>query len=171
MARSIQLYIEGTKSYSEWRFIGEMYLILLFSKYILLNLVVWIFSNFEIDLIGEFDGGGSFLQGLHWFTGFFMACVFLPILETIFLQAIPILLVSLVSKSISLQIFLSALLFTFMHSSYPGVVLFYIFIAGVIYAWSYKVYQKEGCIAAILITSMIHGLSNFLPFIQSYFMN
>lgn len=169
MIRYISNYFKNTEKYSTGRFIFEMYVILFLLKFVFLGLAVEILSVFDIEILGEFDGRILFFEKLHWVTGFFILCIVSPIFETVFSQALPIIIFSLISKRNELLIVASASLFTYLHISYPVIGLVYIFMAGIVYAWSFIVYRDKGCIAAVLITSLIHGLSNFIPFILTYF--
>ncbi|MCH8550237.1 MAG: CPBP family intramembrane metalloprotease, partial [Balneolaceae bacterium] len=168
MVRLISNYFQNTERYTGVRFVLEMYLILLFMNYFVLNVILGIFSLFDINVIGEFDGRRSFLLNYHWFVGFLIVCVMAPIFETIFLQALPICLTSLITKNKLVQVFVSTLLFTSLHSSYPFIALIYVFTAGVIYAWCYIVYRRKGLIIAILVTGIVHSMSNFIPFLFVY---
>jgi membrane protease YdiL (CAAX protease family) len=161
-------YFRNTRNYSAERFILEMFLILFVIKYSILGISFFVFPMFGMDVLNDFEGRGELLLRFHWVFSFFLVCIFMPFFETITAQMIPILVGAKFINSKLLLILISASIFTYLHSSYPAIILVYIFFAGIIYAWSFITYRKEGCFAAVFITSIIHGLSNLPPFLSTF---
>jgi len=161
-------YFRNTRNYSAERFILEMFFILFVLKYAIKGISFFVFPMFGMDVLNNFEGRGELLLRFHWVFSFFLVCIFMPFVETITVQMIPIIVGSKFITSKLTLILISASIFTYLHSSYPAIFLVYIFLAGIIYAWSFITYRKEGCFAAVFITSIIHGLSNLPPFLSTF---
>lgn len=157
-------YFRKTESYSAERFIAEMFLLKLAGQ-VVLYLILGFAAYFNIDLVGHYNWGENYLiDNYHWFFAMITLCLFFPLLETIFLQCIPVLLISRWTSSKLVPVVCSAALFAVLHS-YPTAVLFVIFFSGLIYAWSFTVFYRDGCISGVVITTIIHGMGNFLAYI------
>lgn len=169
MVKLLKNYFRNTTAYSPERFILEMFLIIFVLKNLFIIVASGLHYYVDIDLVSELIVKENFLAKYHWIIGFIIVCVAAPIIETIFVQAIPINLVYRLSDNKLILIFTSASLFSILHSSHNYFFIIYYLLAGVIYAWSYIVYRKEGCIAACFVTAIIHSLSNLFPFLNLYF--
>lgn len=164
MVSFIANYFIRTESYSASRFIIEMFLLQIIGL-IILNFIIGFVSYLGYDPIGIYNFKENYLiDNYHWFFALLVICCVVPLFETIISQFIPIVIVSRWTKNRVMPIILSATLFTFLHS-YSVIVLFYIFFSGIIYAWSFMVFNQKGCVAGVIVTSIIHGLDNFMAFI------
>jgi membrane protease YdiL (CAAX protease family) len=166
MVNRISKYFNNTKDYKPSRFILEMFLII-FALQILFVVTPSLAENvFNVKLHVNFDDREILLNRYHWLTAFLIACLIVPFIETVFAQAIPITLICKITNNTFLIIFISATIFTLLHKSYPSLYLSFIFISGIIYAWSYNIQKNKGCVSALLITTIIHGLANFIPYLH-----
>lgn len=169
MVKLIKNYFHNTTTYSAERFIVEMFLIIFVLKYSFTIVAYGLYNYADIDLVSELVVKENFLAEYNWIIGFMIVCVAAPIIETIFVQAIPILLANKFIDNQLILILLSSSLFSFLHSSHNYFFIIYFLLAGIIYAWSFIAYRKEGCFAACFVTAIIHSLSNFFPFLNLYF--
>lgn len=164
MIRFITEYFRKTESYSAGRFIAEMFFLEVAGD-LVLYAIVGIAAYLSIDLIGHYNWDENYLiDNYHWFFALMVLCFFGPFLETIFLQCIPVLLISRWTSNRLIPVVCSAALFAVLHS-YPTAVLFVIFFSGLIYAWSFTLFCRDGCISGVFITTIIHGMGNFLTYI------
>lgn len=166
MIRFVTNYFQRTVGYSAERFILEMLLLKIIGL-IVLYLVIEISINFNINLIEGYEYDRYIIENYNWFFSLLIYCVLIPIFETFLTQFLPIKLISIWTKNKIILLIGSAVFFTMLHG-YPSVILIYTFFSGVIYAWSFIVFWNKGCIAAVLVTSLIHGLYNFIPLMISF---
>lgn len=132
---------------------------------------IFVLLNLEaLNLFGEMNesNASEILSGMSWFAGFLIICVLIPLFETFIFQLIPTVICSFLFRNRVIQVLLSASVFTFFHSSQPLIVLLIIFCSGIIYAWSFIVYKRRGSFKAIIVTTTIHGLFNFVAFLSFY---
>jgi membrane protease YdiL (CAAX protease family) len=166
MVNRISKYINDTKDYKPSRFILEMFLII-FGLQIFFVVIPHLAENIlDVKLHVNFNDREILLNRYHWLTALLIACIFGPFIETVFAQAIPITLIYKITNNTFLIIFISATVFSLLHKSYPPLYLTFIFITGIIYAWSFITQKNKGCISALLITTIIHGLANFIPYLH-----
>jgi hypothetical protein len=172
MIRHITNYFQKTEGYSTSRFIFEIFFITLVFKILLSFIFFLLVESFNLSealIWGELDKRAeSILNGLNWFAGFVLICVFAPFFESIIGQVIPIHVISFISKSRVVQLFFSAIINTLFH--YPLVIgeFAITFILSIFLAWGYILYRNQGIWKAILIITTIHGLYNFIPYLMIY---
>lgn len=163
MVRFITGYIKKTEHYSAERFIAAM-IGLEIASLIIMNLSLYIFTLLGVDLVGDYNWEIDIIDNHHWLFALIILCVLGPFFETILFQLIPIAILSRWINNRVVPIIISAVIFTVLHS-YPPFLLIFIFFSGLFYAWSITVFRKEGCISSVIITSIIHGLTNLIAFV------
>jgi membrane protease YdiL (CAAX protease family) len=169
MFGKLKKYLNKTSDYSPGRFILEMFLIISLMQ-VLFTVGPQLIENvLNVSLHVHFDDRENLINRYHWITAFLIACIFVPFAETILAQAIPITILGKITGNITLLLIVSALFFTFLHRSYPPLYQFYIFLTGLVYAWSFITYKGKGCLSALLITTIIHGLANLFPYLHIQF--
>lgn len=162
MIESIFDYFRKTENYSTEKFIFEM-LVLKIAGLLFIYFIIGISFYFNINLVGDLEWNERYvIENYHWSFALLIYCFIGPIFETFTTQFLPIFVFLFFTKNKIIPVIGSATFFTILHS-YPSLILLYTFFSGVIYAWSFIVFWDKGCIAAVLVTSSIHGIYNLIP--------
>ena len=174
MIHIISKYFERTQNYTVKRFIVEMYFLAIFTKVVLIFLILllsMISLEFEIFLFGHSEQVNSQFENYNWASGLFIACILLPFMESIVGQGLPILVMSLLIKNKIILVLFSSIWFTFLHSiAFDGFAFaILILFAGFIYAWSFLVYKSEGFWKAVTVTTFVHSLYNLTIYFTYFF--
>ena len=150
------------RGYIKWQRLGYINFILSTTLLILISLIPFAalleFLNISEDEIGGVDSDNYTPIGL-----FLMAVVFAPIMETLFLQTLPIKILQgfLRRKYEILIVLCSSLLFALMHFGYSSWYCLLIFPTGIILAKTYIIFQKRKE-SSFWITTSIHSLRNLI---------
>lgn len=175
----IESYVLGTEEYSIPRIIGE-FLLLDIIVTLLLQIIVFLFITFFIALpllvINphlDINHALSFLQfnqeiiteavskKPNALYASVFAVIIAPCIETFLFQALPVWLLSFITKSRKILVVSSAFFFALAHV-YPLLML-YILPGGVILAWAFVMLRnRNGGVKAFFVTASIHGLFNFI---------
>jgi membrane protease YdiL (CAAX protease family) len=170
MIISITKYFNKSEKYSTGRFILEMtaltYLIKL--VFVIIAFILILIGVNESFLLGNAEEKTSPFDDTSWLEGFIWVVVIAPPLETLTSQAVPIYLLSIITKKRITIVLVSSVIFAFMHSSEPLFVILMIFLTAIIYAFSFLVYKSKGFMKAFAVTTSIHILFNFGAFLSYY---
>ena len=161
----VRKYIEYTKSYNPVRFVLESC-----SLAIVLKILVGIVAGGLFFLItGKFDTGELPPPGYKEISNpvvlFFLLCIIAPVLETIFLQWIPIKLLQRVNIRDAFVVLVDATVFSMLHISYGFFYMITSLPVGIVFAWGFIRYAEKSTFNAFLMTSSIHALYNFSAFL------
>lgn len=158
-------YFYHTEHYSTLRFIIELTLICFVLKILSLIFFGIIFSLFNYNPTQDL----SFEQGMVE-KGWLYILILTPIFaafETLTGQWLVIWVVSKFSKSRSLKIWLSAIVFAALHVE--PVLMAAVFPIGIILAWTFILYRKKSKWSAFWVTTTIHTFHNYIALLLVWF--
>lgn len=173
MIRFVTEYFRKTESYSAGRFIAEMFLLTILSKIFVITLTltfIVIYEPLETFLVGEMDENVQQFTGLTWIMGLLIVCIIFPFLESFIGQGIPIWVLSYFFNNRAFNLIASTLWFVYLHSFILNGISFalIIFFGGIVFSWCFMVFFKRGFWKAIIVTTIVHSLSNITAFIAFY---
>jgi len=118
-----------------------------------------------ISLGYDMKGPNTVLAKMSFINGFLFACILSPILETGLLYILIFLTNKYLTKSITIQIFLPAVIFGSLHT-YSLLYIIYAILAGIVFCFGFcSYYYNRGFKTAFWSITLIHLLRNALPFL------
>lgn len=153
-------YFRRISNYTTFRFILEVTALTFISRFIIVLPIVLILTTLGVD-VGEANIDNLDLQNKFLETIFF-AVVIAPFLETLIFQFLPLKLFKLLRIPIELSIFITTLIFAYVHLD-DGLINFIGMLPiGFLFVWSFVVRDKRSTYNAIFTVFVIHALTNLL---------
>lgn len=153
-------YFKKIQNYDDLRFIIEITALAFLSRFFIALPIEIILEILGVKLGNPNIYNYNFAKDI-WNIILYI-CVIAPFIETILFQLLPIKILEFIKTPKTLILIITTAVFSYAHYHEGLINAIGMIPMGFLFAWAYLVRQKKSWWKALLIVTLIHGLSNFI---------